>query len=104
MDGRDALGAVRGTVEIGHAHAAKTNGADLRSVRAQFSPLHPSSPYLARRGTARRKTRAFVLSALLKSRSLRRILRQRAFEATRLSRALLGDEAYGRIANDQFLS
>ena len=40
VDRGDALGAIGRTVEIRHAHAAEADRADLRSVRAQFSPLH----------------------------------------------------------------
>src|SRR5262249_40763107 len=44
MDGRDALGAVCGAVEIRHAHAAEPECRDGGADFAEFASVHVSSP------------------------------------------------------------
>jgi hypothetical protein len=44
MDGRDALAAVGGAVEVGHAHAAEADGRNRGAGGTEFALFHDNSP------------------------------------------------------------
>jgi hypothetical protein len=44
MDRGDAFAAVGGAIEVRHAHAAETDGGNLRAGFAEFAMIHAGSP------------------------------------------------------------